>query len=96
MLHTSADASCRPAIAPGSVLTATVSFDAMPADSGGDVTLVDGCGGVSSRTALDLANGTATFTWTAPAYPATCDITATARRDTLSDSEQVAVAVATP
>lgn len=90
------DASCRPAIPPSSALTATVSFDAMPTDSGGDVNLTDDCGGASTTTALDLPNGTATFSWTAPGATASCLITATATRDTLSDSETVAVAVAAP
>lgn len=76
------------------MLTASVSFDAMPADSGGDVNLTDGCGGASTRTSLDLPNGTATFSWTAPGSTKSCLITATATRDTLSDGETVAVAIA--
>jgi hypothetical protein len=87
------DASCRPAIAPNTVLTATVTFDPMPSDSGGTVVLSDGCSGASTRTALDLPNGVATFSWISPAASGTCLLTATATRETLSDSQRVAIAI---
>jgi hypothetical protein len=87
------DASCRPAIARGSVLTASVTFDPMPADSGGDVVLADSCGGSSVRTALNLLAGTAAFTWTAPATSGSCILSATASREGLTDAERVAIAL---
>ena len=87
------DASCRPAIAANTVLTATISFDPMPADSGGNVALTDGCGGAVTLTLLDLPNGTATFSWTAPAVFGACLLTATATRETLSDFQRVAIAI---
>ncbi len=87
------DASCRPAILANTVLTATVTFDPMPADSGGNLVLTDSCGGSETRTALDLPNGKATFSWTAPAVSGSCLLTATATRETLSDAQRVAVAI---
>ncbi len=93
ILRSAADASCRPAVPPQSVLGATVTFDSMPIDSGATVLLTDGCGGTSVASAVDLVGGTASFTWTAPAAAGTCILTATATRDTLADHEDVAVAL---
>ena len=87
------DASCRPAIAPSSILSASVTFDPMPADSGATVMFSDSCGGSSTGTGVDLVAGTASFDWTAPAATTSCLLTAAVSREGLSDAEQVAVAV---
>ncbi len=89
-----ADASCRPPVAVGTVLSATVSFDPMPVDSGAVVSLTDDCGGSATNPAVDLAGGTATFDWTAPGSPASCLVTASITRETtLTDSQVVAIEI---
>ncbi len=87
------DASCRPAIDGGSVVTVTVHFDSLPVDSGAEVALSDSCNGSNVPSPPDLVGGTAAFQWTAPAGPASCVLTATVTRLSLADSQKIALAV---
>jgi hypothetical protein len=95
--RTDLDASCRPALTADTALTAAVEFDPMPADSGATVALTSTCGGVTSDPVVDLEAGTAAFTWTAPATPSACLLTATVTRSGLADALTVGLSVvATP
>jgi hypothetical protein len=91
--RTASDASCRPALMAGTALTAAVSFDRMPADSGATVALTSNCGGATANPVVNLEMGTATFTWTAPASPSACLLTATVSRAGLTDALTVGLSV---
>lgn len=91
--RSASDASCRPAIAQTTFLTAIVAFDPLPSDSGATVSLSNSCGGSSTAGTLDLPGGSATFTWTAPVSSGACLLTATVSREGLADSQSVAVAI---
>jgi hypothetical protein len=91
--RTATDASCRPALTAGTVLTAAVSFDRMPAGSGATVALTSDCGGATATPVVDLEMGTASFTWTAPPATSACLVTATVSRAGLTDALTVGLSV---